>query len=140
MKKLLTIALLALIAFSCDKDQKVVKQLDGTWKATSYVVTSDGVSEDYTTSGLVFTMEFNDCKLKKDEFCNLRITQQYGSDVDIQDLEYRVEGNGSSLELREVQYPAEASYIKILEHEKDKLELEFMYAPTYYTRISLTKE
>lgn len=140
MKKLLMIALLALVAFSCDKDQKVVKQLDGTWKATSYVTTADGVSEDYITAGLVFTMEFNNCKLKKDEFCNLRMTQQIGGDVNIEDLEYRVSGNGTSLELRETQYPADALYIKILAHEKDKLELEFKYTATYYTKVSLTKE
>lgn len=54
--------LFALICFSCSKDQKVVKQLEGTWKVTDEK--ENGVSQpDSTFAGETYT--FTKCKVKK---------------------------------------------------------------------------
>lgn len=63
-----TFALLAAITVisACSKDQKVVKELEGTWTVTATTV--DGVAQpDSTFSGTTYT--FNKCKVKK-ENCN----------------------------------------------------------------------
>ena len=64
MKKttnLLIVALVLIIA-ACSKDQKVVKQLEGTWKVTS--AKHNGVAEpDSVYSGTRYT--FESCKVKK---------------------------------------------------------------------------
>jgi hypothetical protein len=67
MKKILSIGIITmLIIVACNKDQKVVKQLDGTWKVSN--VTVDGApvdQEEYKN----LTYEFEKCKLK-DGDCN----------------------------------------------------------------------
>lgn len=64
MKKTAAIAALicGIIFFSCSKDQKVVKQLEGTWKVTS--IKENGQAQpDSLYSGDSYT--FEKCKVKK---------------------------------------------------------------------------
>ncbi len=62
----------AAFAFTaCSKDQTVVNRLEGDWKPTSFkfyvngtINTSVGLDPDET-----IVVTFDDCKLKKDEWC-----------------------------------------------------------------------
>jgi hypothetical protein len=63
MKKILTLlALLSVVVWSCSKDQKVVKQLEGDWTVTNMTRNGTAVAaSEY--SGLKYT--FENCKVKK---------------------------------------------------------------------------
>jgi hypothetical protein len=70
MKKVTYLMLALVVAFfvSCNKDQKVVKELDGTWTVTS--ATTNGVP-DPSYDGAKYT--FTKCKVKKED-CDGTIT------------------------------------------------------------------
>jgi hypothetical protein len=63
MKKILTLlALLSVVVWSCSKDQKVVKQLEGDWTVTNMTRNGTAVAaSEY--SGMKYT--FENCKVKK---------------------------------------------------------------------------
>ena len=63
MKKILTLlALLSVVVWSCSKDQKVVKQLEGDWTVTNMTRNGTAVAaSEY--SGIKYT--FENCKVKK---------------------------------------------------------------------------
>ena len=63
MKKILTLlALLSVVVWSCSKDQKVVKQLEGDWTVTNMTRNGPAVAaSEY--SGMKYT--FENCKVKK---------------------------------------------------------------------------
>jgi hypothetical protein len=67
MKKLIAICFsVLLLVAACNKDQKVVRQLDGSWKVSS--MTYDGApvpSEEFSN----LTYEFEKCKLSEGD-CN----------------------------------------------------------------------
>lgn len=140
MKKLLMIASVVVLAAACDKNQKAVKKIDGSWNATSYVETWGGTTEDYIADGLVFKMDFDNCKLKDDEFCRVTITQIDDGDTYVEIMDYRVAGYGTSLELREPGYPSDLIYFKIVECTKDTLVLELDYGDGDISTITLAKE
>lgn len=123
MKKLFFLGLLALLFVACNKNQKAVKKLDGEWNAVSYVVTYDGMSEDYlVTEGFGFTIKFDNCKLKKDNFCTSTWTQTYPGEAPyVMLVDYRVTSEGESLEFRDPEYPSELIVMTIVELTNDKL-------------------
>ena len=141
MKRFFLMGLLALLAVACNKNQKVVKQLDGTWNATSYVYVSGGVSTDImATPGYGLTWEFDDCKLKDDEFCRITWTETYDVGSSVWVMEYRVAGYGTSLELRDYDFPSELIYLKIIEQSKTDLVVEVNDGDGDVTTITLLKE
>ena len=73
MKKIITLLLPVLFLITaCSKDQKVVRQLDGTWKVTD--VKENGASVNASEyEGLKYS--FEKCKVSK-EACNGSVTQQ----------------------------------------------------------------
>ncbi len=140
MKRFFLMSVVALLMVACNKNQKVVKQLDGTWKATSYLVTWDGEVEEYLVDGYGLTWDFDNCKLKDDEFCTIQWTETYDGDTDIMVLEYRVAGYGTSLELRELDYPSDLIYLKIVEQTKESLIVEIDEGDGDKTKLTFEKE
>lgn len=103
MKKILMIAAVALLAVACNKNQRVVKKLDGTWTATEIKVSEDGVTVDLLAEGFINsrTMTFDACKLKDDEFCTMTktTTTDFGDDTEA-DV-YRITNDGTTLETKD---------------------------------------
>lgn len=99
MKKLLfvAIAFAGLALVSCNKDQAAVKKLDGTWNATAATSVTGGVSIDLLTTGSSYTMTFNSCKLKKDEWCTGSVAVGFGGATLTSDVVYKVTGDGTVL-------------------------------------------
>jgi len=95
-------ALIMLVVFtSCDKNQTAVRKLDGKWQVTE-ATASNGVSSTTTTyaSNNTSTYTFDNCKLKKDEYCNVAISQTiYGTNVSI-NQQYRITDDGKTLEFK----------------------------------------
>jgi hypothetical protein len=99
MKKILFILTIALVVFSCNKNQKAVKTLDGTWKTNKYLVTTEeGTVDLFLTDDFSYTMVFEKCKLKDNDFCNLTVTQVLGEETTSSSLLYRVSEEGTVLE------------------------------------------
>jgi hypothetical protein len=104
MKKVLFIAIIALFAISCNKNQRAVKKLSGKWEATKFASTdSSGTTTDII--GLInVTYEFDNCKLKNDEYCNMTTTTTsnfFGvSTSTTQNDMYRVVDDGITLEIK----------------------------------------
>ncbi|HIP35707.1 MAG TPA: hypothetical protein EYG85_02520 [Crocinitomix sp.] len=65
---------ITIVVFSCDKNQKAVKRLDGNWKAIEVIETNGALAEDLVSQGMLFTFNFSNCKLKNDEFCEYSLT------------------------------------------------------------------
>jgi hypothetical protein len=104
MKKILFIAIIALVSISCNKNQRAVKKLSGKWEATKFATTdSSGTTTDYI--GLInVTYEFDNCKLKNDEYCNMTTTTTtniFGvSTSTTENNMYRVIDEGVTLEVK----------------------------------------
>lgn len=140
MRKILLIAVLAITAVACNKNQKAVKTLDGSWNATSYLDTWDGETTEYIVPGTSVKMAFDNCKLKDDEFCRVTFTFTEGTDTDVEILDYRVGGYGTSLLLRDPEYPIDLTYMEIVEFTKDQLELKADYGDGDIIQFKFEKE
>ena len=89
MKKITLVmsVLLVLVLTSCNKDQKAVKTLGGSWEEVSI----DGTAVEDADKGVY---KFEDCKLKTEEYCTATYTD---SDGDSQSYTYKVEDKGERL-------------------------------------------
>ncbi len=119
-KNLLLIFPLALVLFvaaSCNKDQKAVKTLTGSWE----LVSQDGEAVPAEES---LTYTFDDCKLKNDEYCNLTI-----EDADTTEMaSYKVTDDGETLVLRTSLDGLDFDISnKIIELTSTTLKLEFQF-------------
>lgn len=126
MKKFLFFGLVALLLVACNKNQKVVKTLDGDWDATAYTYLSDGVLEDVFALGFRVSLDFDNCKLKEDEFCKVTWTNSNvsGGTPSSEVMEYRVAGYGSDLELKDITSSDFVTVFKIVELTKEILTIE----------------
>lgn len=89
----------ALVMFSCSKDQAVVKDLEGNWKISSYK--ENGKSEDITFVSQ-FTYNFTSCKLKKEDVCPASIsTTQLGVNL-TQNFSYSISEKGTILTMTQL--------------------------------------
>ena len=97
------IAAIALIAVACNKNQAAVKKLDGTWKATAFTETNDGVTFDWLESGFItsVTYIFDKCKLKDDEYCNLTTTIVFDFGTVTEADLYNVTNDGETLQTKD---------------------------------------
>lgn len=99
MKRILFILSLALIIFSCNKNQKAVKTLDGTWKTNKYLVTTlAGTVDLFSVDGFAYTMTFDKCKLKDNDFCDLTVSKTSDGETITESLLFRVSDEGKVLE------------------------------------------
>ena len=64
---------------SCNKDQAAVKKLDETWNLTEYTLENGGVTVDVLTGGIDYALAFENCKLKKEEWCSMSTTATLGA-------------------------------------------------------------
>jgi hypothetical protein len=87
---------------SCNKDQQTVRKLSGKWRATQSTTTIGGVSTSNSYSEANAPVyDFDNCSLKKDEYCNVTITQPIeilGSSLAFT-FKYKVEDDGKTLEI-----------------------------------------
>ncbi|WP_027420685.1 hypothetical protein [Crocinitomix catalasitica] len=145
MKKILMIAVLGLIAFSCNKDQKAVKQLDGQWDAQFFYTILDDVKSDNlvdpTTTEGSFSMSFTTCKLKKDEFCSLTITDNVSEEEEslTGSWLYRTSGDGAYLELKKADKPF-IHKLEIVERTKVNLKVIWDITDDLTLDIQLKKQ
>jgi hypothetical protein len=116
---LLSITLFSLLLnYGCNKDQRYVNNLSGKWEATEMTVTDVYSSETYYKSD-TFSLQFNfqNCKLKKDDWCSFSGSQIlsedtfnlsgiYKSDIDKVDIS----GKGTVLILTEPDHIEEEGY------------------------------
>ncbi len=120
MRNFIYLAILgtSLIMASCNKNQKAVKMLDGTWEITKI----DGSSFD---PGSSITLNFSKCKLKKDDYCDVVYTEiEPGYPNYTEAFRYKVIDDGKKMEFKFSEGGISFSYtMQILELTKSNLAL-----------------
>ncbi|MCH2234964.1 MAG: hypothetical protein MK078_11995 [Crocinitomicaceae bacterium] len=103
MKKLLFFAFLAVAMIACDKNQRAVKKLEGTWNATKALTTEPtfGLTIDLLGDPVNGSMSFTfeNCKLKDDEWCNVSSTISVFGDTESDNSLYKVTNDGTQIEV-----------------------------------------
>jgi hypothetical protein len=116
MKKLKFIGIFIMLAVftSCNKNQSAIRKLDGDWQMVESTATNGQSSTTVTyTSQNASTYDFDDCKLKKDEYCNVSITQKiFGVSVSL-NHQYRVTDDGKTLELKNGSYTSTMTIVDL---------------------------
>ena len=141
MKNLLflAIAFTGLTLSSCNKDQAAVKKLDGTWNVTEYTLESGWVSVDVLTGGIDYALAFENCKLKKEEWCSMSTTATLGAITSTTTQVYQVSGDGTVLESKEDAASSGSATMTIVELSKTEVTFEDVDGPTTST-IKATKQ
>jgi hypothetical protein len=125
MKKYILIASLLFLTIACNKNQKAVKLLAGDWEATKLVTTgSDGTAIDLLTGGFVSVdYNFDNCKLKDDNYCNMTTTTSISvfgfiNESTVTNDLFTIKGDGK---IMEVKTDSTANTINITELSKTTL-------------------
>lgn len=141
MRKVLMIATIALIAVACNKNQAAVRKLDGTWKATTYNYTEDGVTINLLGAGFITgaTFDFEGCKLKDDEFCNVTTTISTILGADSETGLYNVTNDGETLQIKDDPSSTTINAITIDDLTNSALKINWTDIDGYKTEITLEK-
>ena len=149
MKKILLIAAIVLLAVACNKNQKVVNRLDGTWKATKFAVSDTTSSDtaatsiDLITLGVIssFTMTFEKCKLKDGDFCTMSTDLHYFLGDPVQDTSlFIVTGDGTTLEVKDDLSSTTIVKTDIIELTKTTLKTKNTDSDGYVVEVKLEKQ
>lgn len=123
MKKLLFVACVVLVMVSCNKNQKAVKKLGGTWLVTKYEITDNNETKDYIPLLKEMKLTFDNCKLKDNEYCIISSKEvALNGDVEEDSDVYTVKQDGTVLEIG---IDSNASTIKITELTKTNCVLDW---------------
>lgn len=125
MKRLLMIATVALLAVACNKNQSAVKKLDGEWNVTKMLVTEDGKSIDIISLGATATMNFQACKLKDNEYCDMSATTTFDGETDTENGVFKVTEDGTKLVQAESDTASTTTTMDIIELTKSNASLMY---------------
>ncbi len=90
----------AAFAFTaCSKEQRVVNRLEGEWKVKTIKEYENGIlsSSGDGLDGGTLTFDFEKCKLKSDDYCDLIITSVYNNDTETELYKYKISDDGETL-------------------------------------------
>lgn len=122
---------------SCSKDQKVVKELDGSWNISSR--TYDGVAAPASeTNGVVY--KFNACKLKEGD-CDGSISAPDSSKGTVTyDFKYSISEKGTKFNITVslLGILSETVSADIVEHSKSKFVYKYLDQTTTSTGATIT--
>jgi hypothetical protein len=124
---MLSTLMLMFIVASCNKDQRAVKTLDGKWQQTK--MNGNPIDADE-----IYTIEFKACKLKKEEYCVVTVSEVYFGQTFTFTGDFKVIDKGETLELRFTsQGTTQISRFKIKELSKSTLIIEVTEGTSVYT-------
>ena len=124
MKIFSFVIVLLTIIVSCNKNQNSVKKLDGKWYAVKYEVTKNNQISDYIQIGLNFEYYFDNCKLKKNQYCQLTVTISNDIASSSEVLLYSITESGQKMEITNpITNAVEVSY-KIIKLSSTKVKIE----------------
>jgi hypothetical protein len=128
MKNVILYSALMLLVFAgCNKDQRAVRILDGSWQLTK----ENGAPVEF---GYSEQITFSNCKLKKDEYCTIKFDIADSGESFSFVGDYKVMDKGETLELRFTFFgESEIQRMKIKELTKSKLVLEQTEGSSIYT-------
>ena len=138
MKHLIFITTLLILATACNKNQSAVQKLNGNWTAINYEVTENDSTSDYIEIGLDFDFHFDNCKLQKNDYCQITttISNNMTSDSDIK--LYRVIDDGMTLEIKDPIVAENTITYSIDKISSQKVKLEKIESNSV-TKITLRK-
>lgn len=91
---------LALGLIACNKDQRAVNRLEGTWNATKWEVSQDGLTLDLIALGGSATVIFDQCDVSS-SWCDYTAYTSFLGESDTINSLYRVTNAGATLELKD---------------------------------------
>jgi len=138
MKHYLILGILSLLLTSCSKNQKSVNKLDGNWYATQYNLFENGKKSNLLKIGFEFNYKFDNCKLKKNNYCQVTITKSNDITTDTQVLMYKVTDNGNVLEIKDPLTTKTMNTYRIEKLSRFKVKLNLIESTTT-TEITLKK-
>lgn len=133
MKKyinLITLSILStILLIACSKNQKVVRQLEGDWIVTSYII--NGVSQNMSEIGDI-KYTFEKCRVKKED-CNgvmSAFDEDKGGDIGI-NFDYNIQDKGDKINIKfNLMGIIDTRVGKIIEQSKSKFEYEYNESTT----------
>ena len=129
MKNVLLFSTLMLMFFvsSCNKDQRAVRILDGTWQLTK-------INGNAVEANIIYKLSFTKCKLRKDEYCTIKEEFSLAGSSSTGIGEFLVTDKGETLELRfTISGTTMIERYKIKELTKSKLILEITQGTSVQT-------
>lgn len=112
--------LLSLVLVACNKNQRTVKKLEGNWEEIS--INGNAIAE-----GDRGTLNFQYCKLKKDEWCQMSYTDSDGYNAGAFDYQVREKGEVLVERIQDSTKGAIELQGKIVELTESDLTLELSY-------------
>jgi hypothetical protein len=138
MKRLIIITSLLILATACNKNQSAVQKLNGSWSATNYEVTENGTTSDYLEIGLDFDFHFDNCKLQKNDYCQITTTVSNNLTSNSEIKLYRVINDGMTLEIKDPIITENIITYRIDKVSSQKVKLEKIESNSI-TQITLKK-
>jgi hypothetical protein len=138
MKRLIIITSLLILATACNKNQSAVQKLNGSWSATNYEVTENGTTSDYLEIGLDFDFHFDNCKLQKNDYCQITTTVSNNLTSNSEIKLYRVIDDGMTLEIKDPIIAEDIITYSIDKMSNQKVKLEKVESNSI-TQITLKK-
>ncbi len=132
--RVLMFVLPVVLLSSCFKDKKTLNNLKGEWNIENWY-------EAGVLRNISGRMEFNDCKLRKDD-CDGWLT--YNENWPIEEFlaarfEYSFDTNDKTMELKVFENEATLSYDADFELDEEELILEYFDEENNFIRIELRK-
>ncbi|MGV6862135.1 MAG: hypothetical protein ACWA41_10205 [Putridiphycobacter sp.] len=115
MKRIVLMVAIVFAVVSCDKNQKVVKKLDGKWNATKVQYVEDGKTLDMIGMGAVIKYEFKNCKLEDNEYCEMSVATTFNGATDTENSVFKVIDDGATLVIAESDTASTTSEMNIVE-------------------------
>jgi hypothetical protein len=109
------VILLLATSVACNKDQRAVRRLSGEWKVVS--AAGFAISEN---SDDFHTLKFSNCRLRSEEFCDVTISDNEGSET----IRYKVTDDGSTLVYKDNDNEKQSLEIVTLERSKLQLRMQ----------------
>ena len=80
---------------ACNKNQRVVKDLEGTWTITSYKLNG----AEFIGGGLSATYQWNNCKVKNEDCSGVFTVEYPGTSPDVTSFTYNIKSDGTIINI-----------------------------------------
>ena len=140
MKKTIwAFAVVGLLLISCNKNQKAVKKLDGTWTATEMKTSTGSFSIDLMELGADMVVTFNACKLATDEWCDMSMTLTLFESTETASGIFQVIDDGKTIISKEHPDSSMFQELIIIELKKKTMKLKMPMEDNFTMDITATK-
>ncbi len=137
-RKIIAFIGILFIVAGCNKEQKTVRSLFGSWVSYEVIFVEENGSQTDVSGGVAYTFEFNKCKLEKKGYCLLQLSQTINGEINFFSYIYRIIDDGETVEAKQHKNVEEPDLYTINELTNRNLVLE-LTSESFGLIISLEK-